>query len=88
MACFGERTLYLYILKSKKNGKYYVGSTRELDKRIDEHNRGKIRSTKAFIPYELIYKETFLTYTEARRREISIKKRKSRKFIDGLINRA
>jgi putative endonuclease len=80
--------LYLYILKSKINGKYYIGSTRDLGTRIKEHNAGKIKSTRAFIPYELIYKEMFLTYTEARKRELYIKKRKSRRFIEKLINEA
>ena len=80
--------MFLYILKSKINDKYYIGSTRDLRKRINEHNAGKIKSTKAFIPYELIYKEKFLAYNEARRRELYIKKRKSRKFIDSLINRS
>ncbi|MBN3033926.1 MAG: GIY-YIG nuclease family protein [Candidatus Saganbacteria bacterium] len=74
-------------MKSKKNGKYYVGSTREPAKRLNEHNSGKIKSARAFIPYELIYKETFLTYTGARRRGSAIKKKKSRKFIGGLISR-
>jgi len=80
--------MYLYVLRSKINGKYYIGSTRDLEKRISEHNAGKIRSTKALIPYELIYKEVFLTYTEARKRELYFKKRKSRKLIDNLINRS
>jgi len=76
----------LYILKSKINGKYYIGSTRDLGARIKEHNAGKIKSTRAFIPYELIYKEMFLAYTEARKREPYIKKRKSRRFIEKLVS--
>jgi putative endonuclease len=78
---------YVYILKSEINGKCYIGSTRGLENRLKAHNAGKIRSTKAFVPYKVIYKETYSTYTEARRREIYIKKRKSRKYLERVINR-
>jgi putative endonuclease len=76
---------YLYILESKNNGKYYVGSTRDLEKRLRAHNAGKVRSTKGLIPLEIIYTECYMTNTEARKRESDIKKRKSRKFIDALM---
>ena len=69
------------------NGRFYVGSTRNLENRLKEHNSGKIKSTKAFIPYKIIYKESFLTYTEARKRELQVKKRKSRKHIEDLVHR-
>ncbi|MBI5078768.1 GIY-YIG nuclease family protein [Candidatus Saganbacteria bacterium] len=72
----------VYVLASVKNGRYYTGSTRDLENRLKEHNAGKIKSTKAFIPYKIVYKETFSTYTEARKRELYIKKRKSRKYIE------
>ena len=76
---------FVYILKSLKNGKYYIGSTHNLDKRLKEHNEGKTKSIRAYIPYEIVYKETFTSNTEARKRENYIKKRKSRKFIEELI---
>ena len=77
---------YVYVLESK-NGKYYIGSTRVPGDRLKAHNAGKIRSTKAFVPYKLIYKEVYSTYTEARKREFYIKNRKSREYIEGLVNR-
>ena len=76
---------HLYILRSLKNGKYYVGSTKDVEKRLRQHNDGKTKSIKAFVPYELVYKEVYSSYSQARKRELYIKSRKSRKFIDELV---
>jgi len=76
---------FLYILKSNKNGKYYIGSTHNLENRLKEHNSGKIRSTKGLIPLEIVYTESYLTNTDARKRESCMKRRKSRKYIESLI---
>lgn len=59
---------YTYILKLA-NGQYYVGSTINLQNRIDEHNEGKDRTTKRFLPVELVYYEEFPTQEEAWKRE-------------------
>lgn len=80
-----EKMYYLYIIQSIKNGKYYIGATKNIDRRLDEHNRGKSKSTKNFVPYKLIYKENFNTLLEARKREYYIKLQKSKKFIESLI---
>ncbi len=48
---------YMYILKSKKDGKCYMGSTNDIERRIIEHNSGLVFSTKARIPLALIYYE-------------------------------
>ncbi|MFA4967373.1 MAG: GIY-YIG nuclease family protein [Candidatus Margulisiibacteriota bacterium] len=78
---------YVYILKSENNGKYYIGCTKDIEKRIREHNSGKTKSIKAFLPYSVAYKEEFTNFSEARKRERFIKAQKSRKYIDELINR-
>jgi putative endonuclease len=56
-------------VKSSKDGKYYYGHASDLEKRLKEHNRGKVRSTKGRIPFELHYYEKFGTKTEAAKRE-------------------
>jgi len=76
---------YTYILRSRKRGKYYVGSTSNLDGRLCEHNRGKTSSTKPGIPWEIVYYEEFSSHKEAVAREMEIKSQKSRDFIERLI---
>jgi putative endonuclease len=44
---------YVYILKSKADGKFYVGSTDDLRRRVQEHARGQSQSTKSRRPLEL-----------------------------------
>ncbi len=44
----------VYILRSLKNGDFYIGSTGDLDNRFKLHNCGKVKSTKAYIPWKLL----------------------------------
>jgi len=64
---------YVYVLKSKKDGKCYVGSTNDLRKRFKEHNSGKVLSTKDRYPLTLIYYEAFRSEKDARKREQKLK---------------
>jgi putative endonuclease len=67
---------HVYILKSGKDNWYYVGSTNNLDRRIQEHNLGKVQSTKSHRPLILVYKEEYAKEDKARSREFEIKKRR------------
>ena len=64
---------YVYILQSLKNGRYYIGSTENPEKRLAEHNGGKTKSIRYLTPFELKYKESYNTRVEARRREAYLK---------------
>lgn len=64
---------YTYILQSEKNGRRYFGSCENITTRLELHNAGKVRSTKAYIPYKLIYFEEFDTRSEAYKRELFFK---------------
>ena len=68
---------YVYILKSDKVNRYYTGHSKDYKKRLHEHNRGKVRSTKAYIPWKVVYIEKFDTKLQAFKRELEIKKYKS-----------
>jgi putative endonuclease len=46
---------YVYVLRSKKDGKWYTGCTESLRKRFSQHNDGKVASTRGRGPFELIY---------------------------------
>ena len=64
---------FVYILKSNKKDWYYVGSTNRLEERLAEHNSGKVRSTKPYIPFNIVYSKTFNNESEARSYEHKIK---------------
>lgn len=65
----------MYILKSKKDNNFYLGSTNDLKRRFKEHNKGMIFSTKNRIPFELIYYEAYKSEKDARIREKNLKLR-------------
>ncbi|MEI6039906.1 MAG: GIY-YIG nuclease family protein [Candidatus Berkelbacteria bacterium] len=65
----------LYILKSLKDEKLYIGSTSNLKRRLEEHNSGKVFSTKTRIPFELVYTEVYKAEKDARHREHNLKLR-------------
>jgi len=74
-----------YILYSSKLDKYYVGSTTDMPRRLEDHNRGKEKFTRTGCPWILVYTEVFIELLDARRRELYIKKQKSRKYIETLV---
>lgn len=56
---------YVYILRSGENGSYYIGQTKDLENRLQRHNAGHMRSTRAHAPFEIIYSEAYTTRKEA-----------------------
>jgi putative endonuclease len=55
--------------------------TKDLAKRLKEHNSGKTKSNKAFIPWEIIYTEEFNSQEEALKREKYLKSGSGREFL-------
>ena len=76
---------YVYILYSKKFDHYYIGQCEDVDLRLKRHNGKAVHSTKAYVPWELVYTESFTSRSEAVQRESEIKKKKSRKYIEYLV---
>lgn len=66
---------YVYILKSEKDEELYVGSTKDLKRRIKEHEGGKSFSTVFRRPFFLIYYEAYKAEKDAREREAALKLR-------------
>ena len=73
-----------YILYSEKLKKYYVGHARDIDKRLDEHNRGKSKFTKTGIPWLMKKVFYFDTKAGACKLELEIKKRGCKRFLQSL----
>ena len=75
---------YVYALSSLVKKYIYVGMTKDIERRISEHNTGKNRSTKAYKPFSLIYKEEFLTRVDARKKEKYLKSGIGKEFLKSL----
>ncbi|MFC1554661.1 GIY-YIG nuclease family protein [candidate division KSB1 bacterium] len=76
----------IYVLYSKSFHKFYTGATRDLDKRLKIHNTGKVKSTRSFRPWKMIYSEEFETYSEAMKREKYLKSAAGRKWLKEKVN--
>ena len=63
----------VYVLKSKNHNFHYIGHTKNLDKRLKAHNYGKVKSTKAYKPFKVIYTENFDSKSKAFKREMYLK---------------
>lgn len=66
-------TWHVYILRSLKDGKYYIGSTSNIKQRLERHNAGRNQSTRHRRPFEFICSEAYNTKHEAVAREYKIK---------------
>jgi len=65
--------IYVYILRSLKDGGYYVGVSKNVSARLKKHNSRSVRSTKGRIPFIIVMFEEHDSYKSARAREKAIK---------------
>ncbi len=72
---------YVYALVSQKDRKLYVGYTEDLRKRISEHNRGKVTSTRYRVPFKLIYYEACRNKADALHRERYLKTAYGKRYL-------
>lgn len=78
---------YVYVLRSKKDGRWYIGFTVDLRKRFREHNERRSNYTKGRGPFELIYYEAYRNEFDARTREKQIKSGQGRAYLKQRIKR-
>jgi putative endonuclease len=76
----------VYIIYSSFIDQYYVGHSENLEYRLFRHNNSGSKFTKKVKDWKLVYSEIFTTKAEAATREIEIKKKKSKKYIEWLIS--
>ena len=72
---------YTYVLLSQKDGKHYIGYTKDLKLRFEQHQRGYVESTRHRRPFLLIYYEACLNRDDARRREKYLKTHYGRMYL-------
>ncbi|MDD4938109.1 MAG: GIY-YIG nuclease family protein [Candidatus Shapirobacteria bacterium] len=77
---------YLYILKSEKLDRYYIGSSDNPSRRLNnQHNKGFVKSTKSGIPWKIVFQQEYVDLIMARKIEYKLKTYKSRKIIEKII---
>jgi len=64
---------YVYVLQSVQSQFTYVGTTCDLQRRLERHNEGQVSSTKLYAPLRLVYYEAYLAQEDARMREQKLK---------------
>ena len=71
----------VYVLLSLNNNDIYIGSTENISKRIDLHNQGKVKSTKAYRPWKLLEYYEFKSRAEAVQKERFLKNHQQKEIL-------
>jgi putative endonuclease len=83
---------YVYVLSSLRWKRIYIGYSTDLKRRYHEHSLGKVRSTKGYVPWKLVYYEAYINKFDATKREKELKlhaaKNNLLKKISGSLNEA
>ena len=79
------RFYYVYVLRSLRDAKLYIGSTTDLRKRLTMHNSGLVTSTKPRLPFELSFYEAYRNPRDARRREEYFKTTKGKTIVRTML---
>jgi len=72
---------YVYVLEGLSDHNWYTGSTNDLRKRFEEHNNGKVISTRNRRPFKVIYYEACLNDHDARIREKYLKTAWGKRYL-------
>ena len=78
---------YVYVMRSKRDKKFYTGFTGDLQNRLREHNTGRVPSTKERGPFELIYYEACLNEQDALAREKYLKSGMGKRYLKNRLRR-
>ncbi len=71
---------FVYVLLDKYN-RFYIGQTKNLENRIQDHNLGRTKSLRGRFPFKVIHTERFETRVEAVRRERNLKSGQGRLWL-------
>ena len=79
---------YVYIIESVTDKSYYIGQTKDLAERVKRHNLGHSKSTKAKIPWNLVYSKSFNNRGQAVEYEKKLKRQKNKDYLHWLIEKS
>jgi putative endonuclease len=72
---------YVYLLRSKRDGKIYTGYSADLKRRVQQHLRGEVHTTHRMGEIRLIYYEAFISKEDAMEREKYLKTTKGKRTV-------
>ena len=75
---------YVYILQGDE-GRYYIGSTNDLDRRLMQHSQGHTWTTQKFKNPKLVFSQEYPTLSDARKIELRLKKLKRKDYTEKII---
>ena len=75
----------LYILQSQSTGRYYVGSTTNLEYRLKQHHAGHTHTTRRLANFIVVFSQEFPSITLARKAERQIKRWKRKEYIEKIV---
>jgi putative endonuclease len=78
---------FVYVLVSERDRQVYIGMTEDVERRVQRHNDGKVKSTKSRIPFALVHQEHFSDRSTARKREKFFKSGIGRKVLKSILAR-
>ena len=73
--------MFVYVIRSQVDGRFYVGMTENLERRLNQHNSGKTKSTKGYRPWILVHSESYPDRITARKREKYLKSGTGKEYI-------
>ena len=76
---------YVYVLKSGLDGNLYVGYTKDLRERFQDHQNGRVPSSKPRRPLELVFYEAYKSTADAKRREKYFKTSKGKSSLPMML---
>jgi len=76
---------FTYALLSIQDRNFYVGHTTNLEKRLAEHNNGKVESTRRRRPFQIIYYEACQDQQDALKRERYLKTTWGKRYLKNRV---
>lgn len=77
---------FVYIIFSKTRNKTYVGCASDVNRRLANHNAGRVKSTRFGVPWHVVYTEQLESYSLARKKEKYYKSSAGRRKLRVILN--
>jgi putative endonuclease len=77
---------YVYVMKSKRDGRLHVGHTGDLQRSINRHNGRLVAATKDRVPFEVVYYEACTDKRDALKRESYLRGTYGQRFLQNRLS--